>query len=103
MNLEGHLPKRINLPAVYDDLTPIQRAAVRAEYIERQSGDCHYCGCKLTGPPRHDVAAKPVNRRLFPTSFFKWPVHLHHCHETGLTIGAVHAYCNSVLWQHEGE
>jgi hypothetical protein len=28
---------------------------------------------------------------------------LHHCHQTGLTIGAVHAKCNAVLWQYHGE
>jgi hypothetical protein len=30
-------------------------------------------------------------------------VHLHHSHETGMTIGAVHARCNAVLWQYHGE
>lgn len=32
-----------------------------------------------------------------------YPVHLHHDHKTGLTIGAVHAKCNAVLWQYYGE
>jgi hypothetical protein len=30
------------------------------------------------------------------------PVHLQHSHVTGLTEGAVHAFCNAVLWQYEG-
>jgi hypothetical protein len=32
----------------------------------------------------------------------KSPIHLQHDHDTGLTEGAVHAYCNAVLWQYEG-
>ena len=36
-------------------------------------------------------------------NFFKWPVHLHHCHDTGMTTGAVHCYCNAVLWQYPGK
>jgi len=30
-------------------------------------------------------------------------MHLHHNHETDMTEGAVHAYCNAVLWQYEGK
>jgi hypothetical protein len=40
---------------------------------------------------------------LFPELFLKYPVHLHHSHVTGLTIGAVHAYCNAVLWVYHDE
>jgi hypothetical protein len=40
---------------------------------------------------------------LFPKNFLKWPVHLHHSHDTGMTIGAVHSYCNAVLWQYHNE
>lgn len=44
-----------------------------------------------------------VNMKLFPPNFFKHPVHLHHDHQTGMTIGAVHNHCNAVLWQYYGE
>ena len=44
-----------------------------------------------------------ITNSLFPPNFFKWPVHLHHSHDTGMTIGAVHARCNAVLWQYHGE
>jgi hypothetical protein len=49
------------------------------------------------------VNKNPINQILFPKSFFKYPVHLHHCHKTGLTLGAVHHYCNAYLWQYLGE
>ena len=57
----------------------------------------------LAGDPADQVKAKPVDLSLFPQAFFKYPVHLHHDHETGLTLGAVHSYCNAVLWQYLGE
>jgi hypothetical protein len=49
------------------------------------------------------VMSKKINVDLFPPNFFKWPVHLHHDHRTGMTIGAVHCRCNAVLWQYHGE
>jgi len=44
-----------------------------------------------------------IKKSLFPRGFFGYPIHLHHSHDTGMTIGAVHAHCNAVLWQYEGE
>jgi hypothetical protein len=44
-----------------------------------------------------------VDLKLFPRGFLSNPVHLHHCHTTGLTIGAVHSRCNAILWQHHGQ
>jgi hypothetical protein len=93
----------MNLPADYNSMDWKERRAVRFEYIKRQGGKCSHCGTALKDGPRDDVAAKPVKRRLFPPRFFEWPVHLHHCHKTGMTIGAVHAHCNAVLWQYHGE
>jgi len=57
----------------------------------------------LDGPPDESVSELPVHRDLFPVGFFKNPHHLHHNHETGMTIGTVHAYCNAVLWEYHGE
>jgi ribosomal protein L34E len=91
------------LPVDYSALTQPERRAVREEYVRRQRGKCSHCGSELSGAARGDVRAKRVNARLFPPNFFKWPVHLHHCHKTGMTIGAVHNYCNAVLWQYHGE
>ena len=91
------------LPVYYKVLTQPERRAVREEYVRQQGGKCAHCGCDLTGAARDDILAKRVNARLFPPNFFRWPVHLHHCHKTGMTIGAVHSHCNAVLWQYHGE
>lgn len=90
-------------PVNYNNLSPKEKRKVREEYIKAQNGDCHYCGDSLSGQPNLEVRLKPVTASLFPDGFFKHPVHLHHSHETGLTIGAVHCYCNAVLWEYEGE
>jgi len=91
------------LPVDYRALTQPERRAVREEYVHIQLGKCSHCGTELTGTAQKDVLAKRVNAGLFPPNFFKWPIHLHHCHKTGMTIGAVHSHCNAVLWQYHGE
>lgn len=93
----------VNLPIKYSKNPPHQRRLVREEYVRLQEGKCHYCGAPLDGPPREDVAKKRINRRLFPPNFFRYPVHLHHNHDTDDTIGAVHNHCNAVLFEYEGE
>lgn len=99
----GGKDKEISLPANYDRLSPAERKKVREEYTRIQDGKCWLCENLLTEDPASHVLAKPVHRRLFPESFFKYPVHLHHDHDTGKTIGAVHAYCNAVLWEYYGQ
>ena len=64
---------------------------------------CYYCGKPLLGPPRKDIAKLPIDESLFPPGFFKHAEHLHHSHNTGMTIGVVHSYCNAVLWQYYDE
>ena len=93
----------MKLPVMYDALSISKKIRVRMEYICIQGGNCSYCKAPLSGPADDRVKCKPVNDRLFPSGFFKWPVHLHHDRKTGLTIGAVHNYCNAVLWQYHGE
>jgi hypothetical protein len=93
----------IDLPTLYSKLEWRERREVREEYIRIQGGKCHYCGEPLFGPPANAVRSKHVTHRRFPPNFFKYPVHLHHCHETDLTIGAVHNHCNAVLWQYHGK
>jgi len=93
----------MELPVNYEELHFTERRTVREEYIKIQEGKCSHCGEALDGKPAKEVASKTVNKKLFPKSFFKWPVHLHHCHNTGMTIGAVHNHCNAVLWQYHGE
>lgn len=93
----------MTLPAVYGDLTWQERRDVRNEYALLQHGLCRHCGEPLDGEPSSKVKSMNINWRLFPANFMKHPVHLHHSHETGLTLGAVHNRCNAVLWQYHGE
>jgi hypothetical protein len=93
----------MNLPVNYSTISSAERKRVREEYVRRQEGLCQHCRKPLDGEPDPKVKCKPVDKRLFPPGFFRWPVHLHHNHETGMTIGAVHCYCNAVLWQYHGE
>jgi hypothetical protein len=94
---------KIELPVAYSTLTPTARRAVREKYIRVQNGDCLHCGNALSGPASNVIMNMYINRRLFPDTFFKFPVHLHHDHNTDMTLGAVHCHCNAVLWQYHGE
>lgn len=94
---------QIEIPAMYDDLTPAQRLVVRRQYETNQQGNCHHCGSSLDTEPPERIKRMTLKMGNFPPGFFKNPVHLHHSHDTGLTIGAVHARCNAVLWQYYGE
>jgi hypothetical protein len=93
----------MTLPVNYEQLYPYERRIVREEYVRLQNGVCSHCGTPLDGPASEFVRGHKVKASLFPPNFFKWPVHLHHSHETGMTIGAIHNYCNAVLWQYHCE
>jgi len=93
---------KYNLPVDYTKLVWYDRKAVREQYITEQDNKCMYCGNKLTEEPPIEVTNKRINWDLFPENFLKHPIHLQHDHNTGMTEGAVHAYCNAVLWQYEG-
>lgn len=87
-------------PINYKEATWQERRKIREEYIIEQCNRCYFCGKPLNEEPAHD---KEINWNLFPKNFLQCPIHLHHSHKTGLTIGAVHAYCNAVLWQYHHE
>lgn len=93
----------MELPVNYNNINSRQRKLVREEYVKRQNECCSHCGEKLYKNPPSDIRTMKIDLGLFPPNFLKWPVHLHHNHNTGMTIGAVHAYCNAVLWQYHGE
>ena len=93
----------MKLPVKYDELNPATKRAVRLAYIEEQVGKCYYCKGLLNEMPPDIVMAKRVNKNLYPYKFFEHPIHLHHDHNSGYTLGSVHAYCNAVLWEHHGE
>ncbi len=94
-------PKSYKLPINYNSLAPFERKAVREQYIKEQDMLCIYCNKSLLTSPPKEVTNKPINWDLFPPNFLRYPVHLQHCHKTGMTEGAVHAYCNAVMWQYE--
>lgn len=95
--------KSFDLPVNYNTLSSSAKRTVRKQYIAQQNGDCSHCDMPLSDTPCNSIEATWVDIRLFPKGFFNNLIHLHHCHDTGMTIGAVHARCNAVLWQYHGE
>ena len=93
----------MKLPVNYNETHYTIRKLVREEYERIQGGKCCHCGSSLSMPASSEMLKKQINTKLFPSSFFKWPKHLHHDHKTGLTIGTVHSVCNAILWQYHGE
>lgn len=93
----------MKLPVNYRKTSINKRRLVREEYIKIQNNLCYYCKSSLSENPPKSILNKPIKRTLFPENFFKFPIHLHHSHETGMTIGAVHAQCNAILWQYHNE
>lgn len=87
----------------YPSLTPAKRKKLREEYVLEQQGLCAYCKAPLSEDPAAHVEQAWIDESLFPPNMLKFPVHLHHNHDTGMTIGAVHARCNAYAWQYEGE
>lgn len=102
MSLRARPTERMALPADYMLLSPSQKRRARHQYIADQGGNCMYCECALHQPPPKWVTNKVIKWRFFPKNFLKYPIHLQHNHYTNMTEGAVHAYCNAVLWQYEG-
>lgn len=93
----------MKLPIDYTNSHWSIRKQAREQYVKEQHGKCCYCGEPLDGEPSKEVLSKEINIKLFPRNFFKWPVHLHHSHDNGMSIGAVHSKCNAVLWQYHRE
>lgn len=88
--------------ADYNKMSWQQRRTMRKLYVKEQQGVCIACRASLDGPTAAEFD-RDINMRLFPRGFLDHPVHLHHCHSTGKTVGAVHAKCNGILWQYYGE
>jgi hypothetical protein len=92
---------KFTLPLRYMEISQPVRRLVRMQYIEEQNGLCYYCGCNINEQPPENITNKQINHELFPENFLKYPIHLRRNKDTDLTEGAVHAYCNAVLWQYE--
>jgi hypothetical protein len=93
----------MELPVNYNLVPYYQKRLIREEYVKIQEGKCYYCGESLNNQPSEKICKLKINKHLFPKGFFDWPIHLHHNHETGMTIGAVHCICNAVLWEYHEE
>jgi hypothetical protein len=92
----------MKLPADYTKLTPGKRKAAREQYVKEQGGLCMYCLESLANKAPDRIRNAKISINLFPPGFFNHPIHLQHCHKTGMTEGAVHSHCNAYLWQYEG-
>ncbi len=90
----------MKLPVNYTKLDWQNKKAVREEYIKTQLNKCYFCKCKLDKPAPKRITRKIINWSLFPKNFLQYPIHLQHNHKTGMTEGAVHNYCNAVMWQY---
>ena len=95
--------EKYKLPVDYTKLAIWEKKYVREQYVEEQNGKCYYCGEDLDKPAPKRITDKPINWKLFPSNFLQYPIHLQHNHKTGMTEGAVHNYCNAVMWQYEGK
>ena len=93
----------MKLPINYREASWAERKQAREQYIKDQGGVCYYCKSPLKSPPPEGLQRKYVDVGLFPKGFFSHPLHLHHSHKNGMTIGTVHARCNAILWQYHGE
>jgi hypothetical protein len=91
---------KIELPAMYTELNAVQKRMVRDYYADQQNGMCLFCDSALNAQPPAEIKKLKINWKLFPPGFTRYPVHLQHDHTTGLTEGAVHSYCNAVMWQY---
>lgn len=91
-----------DLTQKYSQLDWRERKALREAYTRKQDYKCYYCKQPLSRDPDSTITSRKVNWRLFPPNFLKYPIHLQHNHKTDDTEGAVHAYCNAVMWQYEG-
>jgi len=91
------------LPTDYIKLNGKKRKEVREEYVERQNNKCMFCNEPLDKSPPSKITNRWIDWTLFPKGFLINKIHLQHNHYTGMTEGAVHAFCNAYLWQYEGK
>lgn len=87
-------------PRKYSKLSWQERKRLRNEYVKAQNRLCYYCNSSLDEPPPDGITNKPIDITLYPQGFLDSPIHLQHCHVTDRTEGAVHAYCNAILFEY---
>lgn len=90
------------IPQHYPSLHWSKRKTLREAYVKHQEGLCYWCKEPLAKKPPERITNLYIRWESFPPNFLRHPVHLQHNHDTGMTEGAVHAYCNAVMWQYYG-
>lgn len=90
------------IPAEYSRLSRSERRTIRELYVRVQNNKCFYCGESLSEDAPLRIRQKKIDWSKFPANFLQYPIHLQHDHDTDMTEGAVHNYCNAVMWQYEG-
>lgn len=93
----------MELPQIYKDLSWSDKKLCRELYTLEQDNRCWLCGSHLDDKPSKVYRGYTIHEGRFPSKFFDYPIHLHHDHIIGLTIGVVHAHCNAYLWQYENQ
>lgn len=88
------------LPVDYTLLNWQERREVREAYIKEQNNKCFWCKADLNKEAPKKITTKKIDWSFFPKNFLQYPIHLQHNHDTGMTEGAVHNYCNAVMWQY---
>ena len=101
--VKGSAEPSMILPTDYTKLDAYEKATVRNEYIKRQDDKCWYCKEDIQKEAPERITNKKIDWSLFPSGFLDYPIHLQHDHNTNMTEGSVHNYCNAVLWQYEGK
>jgi len=95
----------IKLPVLYQGCR--NKALVREKYRRLQKNLCWFCHSSLDkGTPDSFRKLYPITGQelqdIFPPGFMDYPVHLHHDHSSGWTKGAVHNYCNAIMFVYFG-
>lgn len=91
---KGSLRYNLELPTKYSSLTGERKSAVKEAYICLQRDRCWLCGDDLYDPPKF-LVENPNYMPLCGNQLAEHsPLHLHHDHKTGLTLGVTHAECN---------
>lgn len=93
---KGALRYKLELPTKYSSLSGERLAVVKEAYICLQRERCWLCGGNLYELPNHVVDNPNLIGLCSSQLAEQHPLHLHHNHDTGLTLGVAHAECNII-------
>lgn len=93
---KGSLRYKLELPTKYSSLSGERLSAVKDAYICLQRERCWLCGDNLYELPKYIVDNPNYMGLCYNQLAEQTPLHLHHNHDTGLTLGVAHAECNII-------